>query len=80
MTEQQVEKLREIHGLNELAEPEKESIFEKIKEQFEDKLVRILLISAIISFVVSYFGKSSKSKNLKKKYFEKNYLFFINYK
>jgi len=53
--------------LNELAEPEKESIFEKIKEQFEDKLVRILLLSAIISFVVSYFGKISKSIHFKKK-------------
>lgn len=34
---------------------EKESIWEKIKEQFADVLVRILILAAVVSFVVSQF-------------------------
>ncbi len=47
----------EKYGLNELEKEEPESIWEKIKEQFEDLLVRLLLLAAVISFVVSQFGK-----------------------
>jgi magnesium-transporting ATPase (P-type) len=56
------EKAREllgVHGPNELSKPEGESIWDKIKEQFEDLLVRILLAAAVISFVVSFFGKKN---------------------
>lgn len=42
-----------MYGHNELTKKEGESIWEKIKEQFEDILVRILLVSACISFVIS---------------------------
>lgn len=41
--------------MNELAKEEKESIWEKIKEQFSETLVRILLASAVISYVISCF-------------------------
>ena len=41
------------YGPNELEKEEKESIWEKIKEQFEDNLVRMLLLAAVISFVIS---------------------------
>lgn len=50
------EKLQK-YGPNELSKPEGESLFDKIKEQFEDLLVRILLAAAVISFVISFFGK-----------------------
>lgn len=43
------------YGLNELEKEEKESIWEKIKEQFSDNLVRILILAAVISFVISNF-------------------------
>lgn len=43
------------YGHNELAKEEGESIWEKIKEQFEDVLVRILILAALISFVISQF-------------------------
>ena len=46
-------------GTNELDKKEKESIWEKIKEQFEDKLVRMLLLAAVVSFVVSQFEDHS---------------------
>jgi len=45
------------YGHNELPKPEGESIWEKIKEQFEDLLVRILCLAAVISFLVSLTGK-----------------------
>ena len=49
----QVEKLQEVHGANELKEEEGESIFDKIKEQIEDMLVRILLGAAVVSFILA---------------------------
>lgn len=42
------------YGPNELKEQEKESLLAKILEQFEDPMVRLLLIAAIISFIISY--------------------------
>lgn len=45
--------LLEKHGGNELEEEEKESIWEKIFEQFQDNLVRILLFAATISFIIA---------------------------
>jgi len=53
----EVKALQTKYGLNELAKEEPESLFEKIKEQFEDILVRLLLISAVVSFVISIFSK-----------------------
>ena len=44
------------YGANELEQEERESIWSKIKEQFEDLLVRLLLAAAIISFIVAQFG------------------------
>lgn len=53
LTTTEAEKRVEKYGLNELAKKEKESIWEKIKEQFEDLLVRILLGAATISFIIA---------------------------
>lgn len=58
LSNEKVTEIRAVHGLNELEKKEPESLFEKIKEQFEDILVRLLLISAIISFIISIFSKS----------------------
>lgn len=51
--EKEVSVRREKYGPNELEEEEKESFWDKIKEQFEDRMVRLLLLAAAISFVVS---------------------------
>eukprot|EP00357_Protocruzia_adherens_P000754 CAMPEP_0115023650 /NCGR_PEP_ID=MMETSP0216-20121206/32568_1 /TAXON_ID=223996 /ORGANISM="Protocruzia adherens, Strain Boccale" /LENGTH=1023 /DNA_ID=CAMNT_0002397157 /DNA_START=284 /DNA_END=3355 /DNA_ORIENTATION=- len=56
LTDNQVEKHRQRYGRNELPHPEEESLLEKIKEQFEDLLVRILLLAATISFVIALTG------------------------
>jgi magnesium-transporting ATPase (P-type) len=47
------------YGHNQLEKEEEESIWEKIKEQFEDLLVRILLFAAFISFIIAVTGKNS---------------------
>jgi len=52
-TRSQVEKIRESYGFNEIIEEEGESLIDKIKEQFEDILVRILLAAAVVSFILA---------------------------
>jgi Ca2+-transporting ATPase len=47
-----------------LDKEEGESIWVKIKEQFEDPLVRILLMSAVISFVISMLNNEGNENEL----------------
>jgi magnesium-transporting ATPase (P-type) len=44
-----------LYGRNELAAPSKTSLFELIAEQFEDRLVQILVAVAVVSSVLSLF-------------------------
>jgi magnesium-transporting ATPase (P-type) len=44
------------YGANELDAEEETSLWEKIKEQFEDLLARILLLAATISFTIALLG------------------------
>ena len=44
------------YGPNELDAEDEESLWEKIKEQFEDLLARILLLAATISFIIALTG------------------------
>lgn len=48
----------EKYGHNELEEEEEETMWDKVMEQFEDRFVRLLLLAAMISFVVSMLGGS----------------------
>ena len=57
LTTKEAEARLEKYGHNQLEKEEEESLFEKIKEQFEDLLVRILLLAAIVSFVIAITGK-----------------------
>ncbi|KAL3653108.1 Calcium-transporting ATPase 4, endoplasmic reticulum-type [Castilleja foliolosa] len=50
-----VEKRRQIHGFNELEKHEGPSIFRLVLDQFNDTLVRILLVAAVISFVLALY-------------------------
>jgi magnesium-transporting ATPase (P-type) len=61
LTSESAKTLLGVYGANELEKKEEESIWEKIKEQFQDVLVRILLLSALISFLISYFGEEAKN-------------------
>ena len=56
LTTKIVEERAEIYGKNQLEEEEQETIWDKIKEQFEDRFVRLLLLAAVISFVISLVG------------------------
>ncbi|KHN09451.1 Calcium-transporting ATPase 4, endoplasmic reticulum-type [Glycine soja] len=51
----EVENRRKIHGLNELEKHDGQSIWSLVLEQFNDTLVRILLVAAIISFVLAWY-------------------------
>ncbi|KAL9416078.1 hypothetical protein AB3S75_039302 [Citrus x aurantiifolia] len=51
----EVEKRREVYGYNELEKHEGTSIFQLILEQFNDTLVRILLVAAVVSFVLAWY-------------------------
>jgi len=61
LTEDQVKRLREKYGPNELPVEEQKSIWQLIFEQFDDLLVKILLLAAIISFVLAFFEDNEDS-------------------
>ena len=59
LTEAEVLKSREQYGVNILTPPEKESLWSKFLEKFEDPLIRILLVAGILSIGIAcyeYFG------------------------
>lgn len=51
----EVERRREIYGYNELEKHEGPSILRLILDQFNDTLVRILLVAAVVSFVLAWY-------------------------
>merc|ERR1711981_1333685 len=55
LSQSQVETLKKKYGPNELPVEAGKTIFELILEQFDDLLVKILLLAAIISFVLAFF-------------------------
>ncbi|GAA0165282.1 primary active transporter [Lithospermum erythrorhizon] len=55
LMEEEVRKRREIYGWNELEKHDGPSIFKLILDQFNDTLVRILLMAAVISFVLAWY-------------------------
>uniref|UniRef100_A0A667Y2X4 Calcium-transporting ATPase n=1 Tax=Myripristis murdjan TaxID=586833 RepID=A0A667Y2X4_9TELE len=57
----EVKRQREKWGLNELPAEEGKSLWELVVEQFEDLLVRILLLAACISFVLAWFEEGEET-------------------
>jgi len=55
LSPRQVEDNRKKYGPNELPAEEGKSLWELVLEQFDDLLVKILLLAAIISFVLAFF-------------------------
>lgn len=55
LTPEQVKRLSEKYGPNELPVEEGKSLLQLVLEQFDDLLVKILLLAAIISFVLAFF-------------------------
>ncbi|XP_053197362.1 ATPase sarcoplasmic/endoplasmic reticulum Ca2+ transporting 1, like [Scomber japonicus] len=61
LTPDQFKKNLDKYGHNELPAEEGKSIWELIGEQFEDLLVRILLLAACISFVLAWFEEGEET-------------------
>ncbi|KAK3006828.1 hypothetical protein RJ639_015522 [Escallonia herrerae] len=55
LSSEEVEKRRKVYGWNELEKHDKPSIFSLILDQFNDTLVRILLVAAVVSFVLAWY-------------------------
>jgi len=62
LTTERVKEYQEKYGPNQLAEEEETSILELILEQFDDLLVKILLVSAVISFVLACFEEGEDAE------------------
>uniref|UniRef100_A0A8C4P0V0 Calcium-transporting ATPase n=1 Tax=Dicentrarchus labrax TaxID=13489 RepID=A0A8C4P0V0_DICLA len=61
LSPEQVKKNLDKYGFNELPAEEGKTIWELVVEQFEDLLVRILLLAACISFVLAMFEEGDES-------------------
>nr|XP_002119917.1 sarcoplasmic/endoplasmic reticulum calcium ATPase 1-like [Ciona intestinalis] len=61
LSEKQVKRNRAKYGPNELPAEEGKSLWQMVVEQFEDLLVRILLLAAIISFVLALFEEGEET-------------------
>ncbi|KAK1408432.1 hypothetical protein QVD17_40202 [Tagetes erecta] len=55
LSDSEVQKRLKTYGLNELEKHEGQSVFRLILDQFNDTLVRILLVAAVISFVLAWY-------------------------
>ena len=60
LSKDQVERNQKKYGFNELPAEEGKTLMQLIIEQFEDLLVRILLLAACISFVLALFEDSDE--------------------
>ncbi len=54
LTDEQVIESRNKHGLNLLTPPEREQLWKLFLEKFEDPIIRILLIAAFLSLIISF--------------------------
>lgn len=58
LSSREVEKRRERYGWNELDKEKGKPLWQLVLEQFDDTLVKILLVAAFISFILAYFHSS----------------------
>jgi P-type Ca2+ transporter type 2A len=61
LSDEQVKRQFDKHGPNELPAEETKALWELILEQFDDLLVKILLLAAIISFILALFEEHEDS-------------------
>lgn len=61
LSEEHVKKLQEKYGPNELPAEQGKPLWQLILAQFDDLLVKILLLAAIISFVLAFFEENEDS-------------------
>ncbi|XP_053310917.1 sarcoplasmic/endoplasmic reticulum calcium ATPase 3 [Spea bombifrons] len=61
LSTEQVRRSRDKYGPNELPAEEGKSLWELVVEQFEDLLVRILLLAAFVSFILAWFEEGEET-------------------
>ncbi|XP_069827245.1 sarcoplasmic/endoplasmic reticulum calcium ATPase 3 [Dendropsophus ebraccatus] len=61
LSTEQVRRNRDKYGANELPAEEGKSLWELVVEQFEDLLVRILLLAAFVSFILAWFEEGEET-------------------
>ncbi|XP_075446105.1 sarcoplasmic/endoplasmic reticulum calcium ATPase 3 [Ascaphus truei] len=61
LSSEQVRRSRDKYGPNELPAEEGKSLWELVVEQFEDLLVRILLLAAFVSFILAWFEEGEET-------------------
>lgn len=61
LSEEQIKRLNDKYGPNELPAEEGKPLWQLILAQFDDLLVKILLLAAIISFVLAFFEENENS-------------------
>ncbi len=62
LTDNQVIESRKLHGTNVLTPPERESLWKLFLEKFEDPIIRILLIAAVLSLTVAVVNHITKGE------------------
>lgn len=58
LTEQEIQKSRELYGVNKIDEKPPATLIERIKEGFEDPMIKLLCIIAAIMMVLCFFGQA----------------------
>ncbi|KAF4679763.1 hypothetical protein FOZ63_023503, partial [Perkinsus olseni] len=64
LTESQVQSQSKKYGPNELDKTEGKSMIALILEQFDDLMVKILLVAAFISFLLAYFDDENNDEGM----------------
>jgi len=58
LTTQEVEESRRQYGTNALSEVERESFWSKLKDNFGDPMIKILVVALIINVILTFFGQT----------------------
>ncbi|KAK9917696.1 hypothetical protein WJX75_007286 [Coccomyxa subellipsoidea] len=65
LTTKQVEQQRTKFGWNELEKPAGKPLWKLVLEQFDDMLVKVLLLAAIVSFMLALFEEGSSEEGIR---------------
>ncbi|MDW5525096.1 calcium-translocating P-type ATPase, PMCA-type [Carnobacterium maltaromaticum] len=56
LTKEEVEESRQKHGSNALTEKESETFFDKLKGNFDDPIIKILLVALVLNLIFAFLG------------------------
>lgn len=64
LSEEEIKKSREKHGTNELTPVETTTFFDKLKENFDDPIIKILIVALVINVVFFFLGQTEWYESL----------------